>query len=104
MTSDDDGTRPRLFALFDEIRFGETLPLVCCLELLSEIIVAHATGVDDRLWGQHILEKWGMRFKGWEWEGGSATYSCTASSILCGATGYIDHLMFLDDLVITLKE
>jgi hypothetical protein len=29
------------------------------------------------------------------------TYSCTSSSILCGATGDVDHLVFLDDLVIT---
>lgn len=32
------------------------------------------------------------------------TYSCTASSILCCATGDVDHLVFFDDLVITLKE
>jgi hypothetical protein len=29
------------------------------------------------------------------------TYSCTTSSILCGATGDVGHLVFLDDLVIT---
>jgi hypothetical protein len=46
MASYDDGTCPRLFTLLDEIRFGETLPFVCRLELLSEIVVTDATGVD----------------------------------------------------------
>ena len=55
MTSDDDSTRSRLFTLLDEIRFGETLPFVCCPELLGEVIVADATGVDDGIWGQDIL-------------------------------------------------
>jgi hypothetical protein len=51
MTCDDDGTRPRLFTLLDEIGFGKTLPLVCCLELLSEIVVTYATSVNDGIWG-----------------------------------------------------
>ena len=55
MTSDDDGTRSRLFTLLDEIRFGETLPLVCFLELLSKVIITHATSIDDGIRGQHIL-------------------------------------------------
>ena len=46
MASYDDGTRPRLFTVLDEIRLGETLPFVCRLELFSEIVVADATGVD----------------------------------------------------------
>ena len=46
MTSYDDGTCSRLFTLLDEIRFGESLPFVCRLELLSEIVVADAAGVD----------------------------------------------------------
>jgi hypothetical protein len=56
MTGDDNGTCPRLFTLLDEIGFGETLPLVCSLELLSEFVVADATGVDDGFWRQHVLE------------------------------------------------
>ena len=32
------------------------------------------------------------------------TYSCATSRILCGATGDVDHLVFLDDLVITVFE
>ena len=55
MTSDDDGTRSRLFTLLDEIRFGETLPFVCRLELLGETVVADATGVDHGVWRQHVL-------------------------------------------------
>lgn len=55
MTGDDDGTRSRLFTLLDEIRFGKTLPFVCRLELLSELVIAHASGVDYRVWGQHVL-------------------------------------------------
>jgi hypothetical protein len=46
MASYDDGTCPRLFTVLDEIRFGETLLFVCRLELLSESVVADATGVD----------------------------------------------------------
>ena len=57
VTSYDDSTRSRIFTLLDEIRFGETLPFVCCPELLSEVIVADATGVDDGIWGQDILGK-----------------------------------------------
>jgi hypothetical protein len=34
-------------------------------------------------------------------EGRRGTYSCTASSILCGTTGDVDYLVFLDDLVVT---
>ena len=55
VTSDDDGTRARLFTLLDEIRFGETLPFVCCLELLCAIVIAHAPGVDDGVWGEYVL-------------------------------------------------
>ena len=55
VTSDDDSTRSRLFTLLHEIRFGETLPFVRCPELFGEVIVADATGVDDRIWGQDIL-------------------------------------------------
>jgi hypothetical protein len=55
MTSDDNGTHSHLFTLLDEIHFGETLPLVCFLELLSEVIITHATSIDDGIWGQHIL-------------------------------------------------
>ena len=55
MTCDDDRTCSRLFTLLDEIRFGETLPLVCFLELLGEVIIAHATSIDDGIRGQHIL-------------------------------------------------
>ncbi len=56
VTGDDNGTCARLFTLIDEIGFGETLPLVCGLELLSEFVVADATGVDDGVWRQHVLE------------------------------------------------
>lgn len=55
MASYDDGTCPRLLILLDKIRLGETLPFVCRLELLSEIIVTDATGVDHRVWRQHVL-------------------------------------------------
>lgn len=47
MARDDDSTRPRLFAFLDKIRLGETLSLVCRLELLSKVVVTHATGIDD---------------------------------------------------------
>jgi hypothetical protein len=55
MASYDDGTCPCLFTLLDEIRFGETLPFVCRLELLSEIVVADGTGVDHGVWREHVL-------------------------------------------------
>ena len=55
MAGYDDGTCPRLLILLDEIRLGETLPFVCRLELLSEIVVADATGVDHGVWRQHVL-------------------------------------------------
>lgn len=56
MASYDDGTSPSLFTLLDEIRFGETLPFVCLLELLSEIVVANAACVDHGVWRQHVLK------------------------------------------------
>lgn len=68
MASYDDGTCPRLFTLFDEIRFGETLPFVCRLELLSEIVVADAAGVDHGVWRQHVLGERRRILKGQEWE------------------------------------
>ena len=46
MASYDNGTRPRLLTVLDEIRFGETLPFVCRLELLSKTVLTDATGVD----------------------------------------------------------
>jgi hypothetical protein len=104
MASNDDGTCTRLFTVLDEIRFGETLPFVCCLELLSEIVVANATGVDHGVWRQHVLgggEK--MMIKRTRMgKGECATYSCASSSILRCTTSDVDHLVFLDDLIITL--
>jgi hypothetical protein len=57
VTSDDNGTCARLFTLLDEIRFGETLPFVCCLELLGAVVIAHAPGVDDGVWGEYVLQQ-----------------------------------------------
>jgi len=57
MASDHDGTCARLFAFLDEIRLGETLPFVRCLELLSEVIITYATGIDNGIGGQHILKE-----------------------------------------------
>jgi hypothetical protein len=57
MTCDDDSTRSRLFTLLDEIRFRKTFPFVCCPELSRKVIIAHATGIDDGIRGQHILAK-----------------------------------------------
>ena len=65
MASYDDGTCSRLFAFVDEIRFGKTLPFICRLELLSEIVVADATGVDHGVWRQHVLSE-RREFKGGE--------------------------------------
>jgi hypothetical protein len=102
MASYDDGTRPRLFAVLDEIRFGETLPFVCRLELLSEIVVADATGVDHGVWRQHVLGERKKDIKRTRMRKGECrTYSCTSSSILRCTTGNVDHLVFLDDLIIT---
>jgi hypothetical protein len=102
----DDGTCPRLFTLLDEIRLGETLPFVCFLELLSETVVADATGVDHGVWRQHVLGEKGRREGDLKKnENGErriiGTYSCTSSSILRCATSDVDHLVFLDDLIIT---
>jgi hypothetical protein len=67
VASYDDGTCPRLFTLLDEIGFGETLLFVCRLELLSEIVIADATGVDYGVWRQHVLGERRTRLKGREW-------------------------------------
>jgi hypothetical protein len=102
MTGDDDSTRSRLLTLLDEIRLGETFSFVCCPELLCEVIIAYATGINDGIWRKHILQ--GVRGYLDEMEGRMRTYSCTASGILCGATGDIDYLVFLDDLIVTWIE
>jgi hypothetical protein len=108
MASYDDGTCPRLFALLDEIRFGETLLFVCRFELLSEIVVADATGVDHGVWRQHVLGEKKKKKEIKRTRMGEAdverTHSCTSSSILRCTTSDVDHLVFLDDLIVSFFE
>ena len=52
---DDDRARAGLLALLDEVDLVKALALVRLLELLREIVVADAAGVDDRVWGEDVL-------------------------------------------------
>lgn len=86
MASYDDGTCPGLFILLNEIRFGETLPFVCRLELLSEIVVANATGVDHGVWRQHVLGgERRRRLKGRQWGKANVEHTAAPRAAFCAA-------------------
>jgi hypothetical protein len=53
MIGDDNDTHP-VCPLFST-GYAAALPFVYWLELLSELVIAHATGIDDGVWGQKVL-------------------------------------------------
>jgi hypothetical protein len=55
-TSDNHRTSSRLLTLLDKICIRETLALVRGFELLSEVIVAYASGKYDGVGGEYILQ------------------------------------------------
>ena len=55
MASDNDTARAGLLALLDLVDVGEALAAVGSAELLSEVIVADAAGVDDEVGRQNVL-------------------------------------------------
>lgn len=56
IASDHHRTSPRLLTLLDKICICETLALVRGFELLGEVIVAHASGENDGVGGEYILQ------------------------------------------------
>jgi hypothetical protein len=50
-----------LFTLLDEIRLGEAFPFICFLELLSELVITHATSIDDGIRRQGVLRERELR-------------------------------------------
>ena len=57
VSGDDYTAGTGLLALLDEVDLVEALTLVGSLELLSEVIVTDAAGVDDRVRGQNVLRE-----------------------------------------------
>lgn len=55
--SDNDSASTSLFPLFDIVNIIEALPGVSDLELLSQIIVADASGVHHGFWGEDVLNQ-----------------------------------------------
>ena len=50
VTGDDDTTRAGLLTWLHLVHLCQSFALVCSLELLGQVIVAHTASVDDRVW------------------------------------------------------
>ena len=55
VASDDNSASTGFFPLFDEVNFIETLPGIGGLELLSQLVVADASGVYHGFWREDVL-------------------------------------------------
>lgn len=51
----DNSASTGFFALFDEVDVFETLPSVSFPELLSQVVVANATGIHHGSWREDVL-------------------------------------------------
>jgi len=58
VAGNNDGACTSLFALLDEIHLVETFALVGHLQLLSKVIIANSTGINDGALGENVLELW----------------------------------------------
>lgn len=50
VTCDNHRTGASLFAFLDEINLVKAFPLIRSFQLLSKVVVANASGKDDRFW------------------------------------------------------
>ena len=102
VASDDNSTSSSLVAFLDLVYLVQPFSLVGRLELLSEIVVADTSGVNNRGRGQYVLSSV------LDWVSIrnvlKNTHSSTARSVLSRASSNICDLVLLDELIITVDN
>jgi hypothetical protein len=105
VTSDDYSTSPGLFAGFDLVDLVQTFTFIGSFQLLSQLVIADAAGVDNGVGREHVLNETRKETKnkfGCWIEQQKTTHRSSSCRVLGSTTSDICDFVVFDQFLVTI--
>ena len=104
VAGNNDGACTSLLALLNEIHLIKTFALVGRLQLLSKIIIANSTGIDDGTLGEDVLKLYKKTMSKPKIFIIEYTHSSSTGGVLSSTSSDVSYLMLRNELVVAVEN